>query len=128
MKTARQQIPGPVTRLSLAVVALVTAAALSALAIGAGQRASAAGATSSGSAKVRMEHLKFKPAAISVARGTRVVFSNASKVTHNATLKGSFATGNIKPGKAVAVKFTAGGTYRYHCTIHPEMRGKIVVG
>jgi plastocyanin len=128
MKTARQQIPRPTTRFFLAIAAVSAAAALLALTIGAGQRASAAGATASGSATVRIEGFKFKPGAISVSRGTRVVFANGSKVTHNATLKGSFATGNIKAGKAVAVKFTAGGTYRYHCTIHPEMRGRIVVG
>ena len=109
-----------------AAIALSAAALLASMLVGA--RADAAGASASGSATVTMKNFKFKPGTLSVAKGTRVVFANNSGVTHNATMSGSFSTGNIKPGKAVAVKFSAKGTYRYHCTIHPEMRGKIVVG
>ena len=53
---------------------------------------------------------------------------NLDKVKHTATKGGSFTTGKIKPGKAVAVRFGSKGTYRYHCTIHEDMFGKIVVG
>jgi plastocyanin len=109
-----------------AAIALCGAALLAALLIG--ERADAAGATASKSATVRMQNFQFKPGSLSVSKGTRVIFANTSGVPHNATLAGSFATGKIKPGKAVAVKFTAKGTYRYRCTIHPDMRGKITVG
>ena len=109
-----------------AAIALCGAAILASLLIG--DRADAAGATASRSATVRMQNFEFKPGSLSVAKGARVIFSNTSGVPHNATLTGSFATGKIKPGKAVAVKFTAKGTYRYRCTIHPDMRGKIIVG
>jgi plastocyanin len=85
-------------------------------------------ATASRSATVTIAHFKYSPTPLHVAKGTTVVFSNTSKVKHTATRKGSFDTGKIKPGRAVSVRFTAPGTYAYHCTIHPEMHGKIVVG
>ena len=71
---------------------------------------------------------KYKPATIVIDSGDRVVWSNLDAVKHTATRGGSFTTGKIKPGKAVAVKFGSKGTYRYICTIHPdEMSGKVVV-
>ena len=73
-------------------------------------------------------HFKFSPTPLHVGKGTTVVFSNTSKVKHTATRKGSFNTGKIAPGSSVSVRFTAPGTYAYHCTIHPEMHGKIIVG
>jgi plastocyanin len=76
-----------------------------------------------------MEHFKFVPHTIHIAKATRVVFfNNSPHAKHTATKKGSFDTGTIKPGLSAAVKFTAPGTYAYRCTIHPEMRGTIIVG
>ncbi len=118
-------------RATAAILALAAAtAALLLLTYGGGERASAsaAGASASGSKTVSINHFAYTPKTLSVATGTRVVFSNASKVKHTATLQGSFDTGKIAPGAAVAVRFTARGTYAYHCTIHPEMHGKIIVG
>jgi plastocyanin len=85
-------------------------------------------ATASKSVTVTIKDFKFKPGTISIGKGDRVVWVNRDSVKHDATRGGSFSTGKIKPGKAVAVKFGAKGTYRYHCTIHPFMTGKIVVG
>ncbi len=116
-------------RLALAGTLLV-AAALLLLAATAGSQASASDASASGSSTVTIKNFKFGPGTLRVAPGTRVVFSNAEsgKTKHTATRKGSFDTGKIKPGQAVAIRFTAPGTYAYHCTIHPEMHGKIIVG
>jgi plastocyanin len=52
---------------------------------------------------------------------------NRDSVKHTATKGGSFTTGKIKPGHAVAIRFGSKGTYRYQCTLHPDMHGKIVV-
>lgn len=106
--------------------------AIAALALVAFVRADAAAAgttaTASGTAHVKIAHFAFSPTPLRVSKGTTVVFSNNSSVTHTATEKGSFDTGKIKPGKSVSIRFSAKGTYSYRCTIHPEMRGKIIVG
>lgn len=112
-----------------AIVAAGAALAMLLLTIGRGAPASAAPtATASKSVSVSIKGFKYKPATVSIRAGDRVVWTNFDSVAHTATRGGSFTTGKIKPGRAVAVKFGARGTYRYHCTLHPEMTGKIVVG
>jgi plastocyanin len=112
-----------------AIVAAGAALALLLLTTGSGAPASAAPtATASRSVTVNIKDLKYKPPTIDINPGDRVVWVNLDKVKHTATKGGSFTTGKIKPGNAVAVRFSSKGTYRYHCTLHEEMFGKIVVG
>jgi len=93
-----------------------------------GATASAGGAAQASKAPtVVINHFAFHPPTLTVAKGTKVTFSNTSAVTHTATRNGSFDTGRIKPGTAVAVRFKQKGTFAYHCEIHPLMHGKIVV-
>jgi plastocyanin len=77
---------------------------------------------------VDISHFEFHPPTLSVAKGTKVVFSNSSGTAHTATDKGVFDSGQIKPGESFSVRFEQKGTFRYHCEIHPFMHGKIVVG
>lgn len=109
-----------------ACLALVLAVALLA-----GQAAPAAqpGPARASKAKtVDISHFEFHPPALSVAKGTKVVFSNSSATAHTATDKGAFDSGRIKPGGSFAVRFAQKGTFRYHCEIHPFMHGKVIVG
>jgi plastocyanin len=39
----------------------------------------------------------------------------------------SFSSGNITPGRAFDHTFVTAGTYAYHCSIHPTMKGTITV-
>jgi plastocyanin len=97
--------------------------------IGLRGQAAAADATAHASAapKVTINHFAFHPPTLRVAKGSSVVFSNTSKVTHTATREGSFDSGRIKPGESVSIRFKQKGTFAYHCLIHPFMHGKIVV-
>jgi plastocyanin len=76
---------------------------------------------------VEVSNFKFSPGTLTVAKGSRVVFSNTSRTAHTATDKGIFDTGRIKAGKTAAVRFERRGTFRYHCKIHPSMTGRVVV-
>ncbi len=107
----------------------IAAAALLVPAAGAGAPALAdSGATASKSVTVTIRDFSFHPPTVRVSKGDRVVWANLDDVKHTATRRGSFSTGKIKPGKAIAVTFRAKGTYRYHCAIHSDMTGKVVVG
>lgn len=89
---------------------------------------STAGASKAKKAKaVRIQGFAYRAATTRVTRGTRVTFSNKDGVPHTATGSG-FNTGRIGPGGAKSVTFKRKGTFRYHCTIHPDMRGKVIVG
>ncbi len=84
-------------------------------------------AQASGARTVNINHFKFHPPTLEVAKGTKVVFSNSADIAHTATDRGVFNSGHIKPGESFSVRFEQKGTFRYHCEIHPFMHGKIVV-
>lgn len=72
----------------------------------------------------------FEPTMLSVTVGTKVVWTNASDAPHTvASDTGSIlASSTISPsGGTFSFTFTQAGTYTYHCTIHPYMKGTIVV-
>ena len=115
-------------RLALATVAAIAIASLAGLRAAAGQSATDPAATASRAASERIANFSFRPTPLTVGAGTRVVFSNDDGTAHTATQNGGgFDTGRIKPGKAAAVTFKRPGTYLFHCSIHPFMKGKIVV-
>ena len=89
--------------------------------------AAGADATASAAKTVQIKGFAFKPGTLTVSRGTRVTFANASNVAHTATKGGSFDTTRIAPGKSATVRFNQRGTFAYHCKIHSFMKGKVVV-
>jgi plastocyanin len=71
----------------------------------------------------------FNPAQLNVAPGTTVTFVNNDTVPHTATAdNGVFDTGVLQPGQSLDVFFDGSGTVTYHCELHPDMQGSIVVG
>ncbi len=108
---------------------ILTGVALLVLAVAAGAPAAAEDPASTSQAQtVEIVNFAFRPATVEIGKGQRVVFANTASVAHTATRGGAFDTKRIKPGRSVGVRFKQKGTFRYHCKIHPEMRGKVVVG
>jgi plastocyanin len=71
----------------------------------------------------------FNPAQLNVAPGTTVRFVNNDTVPHTATAdNGAFDTGELQPGYSMDVFLDGEGTVPYHCELHPELKGSIVVG
>jgi plastocyanin len=110
------------------IVAFLALALTAALLASQAAPAQSGPAQASGAKTVDINHFKFHPQTLEVAKGTKVVFSNSSGTAHTATDNGAFDSGHIKPGESFAVRFEQKGTFRYHCEIHPFMHGKIVVG
>ena len=77
--------------------------------------------------KVDIRNFAYHPSLLRVERGARVTFENHDGAKHDATLKGSFNTGLLRPGDAATVRFAHRGAFPYICSLHPGMRGKIVV-
>jgi len=74
---------------------------------------------------------RFAPASISVAAGTSVTWTNYDHFTHSVQfLNGGLPTEPLvmDPGQGATFAFTAPGTYRYQCHLHPQnMTGSVTV-
>jgi plastocyanin len=78
---------------------------------------------------VEMRNNAFNPPQLNVAPGTTVTFVNNDNVPHTATAdNGLFDSGELAPGSSFPVVLDGAGTVTYHCELHPEMQGSIVVG
>jgi plastocyanin len=75
---------------------------------------------------VEAKNLKFLPPAIEVKPGTEVTWRFADgAVPHNVKGDG-FASGNQERG-TFSHRFAKAGEYRYRCTLHAGMEGRVVV-
>jgi plastocyanin len=70
----------------------------------------------------------FDPATLTVGKNVSVTFTNYDGVTHTAVGDdGSWNTGSIASEGSKSLTFATAGTYPYHCSVHPTMKGTIVV-
>jgi plastocyanin len=78
---------------------------------------------------VLIKNFHFKPAHITIKRGTKVRWINKDPHPHTATANNgrSFDSGHLDPGERYTHTFKSVGTKKYHCEIHPFMRGRVVV-
>lgn len=77
--------------------------------------------------------LFFAPQTVTISVGTTVTWTNRTSISHTVTSDDgkSFDSGMANPitaGMTFSFKFTKPGTYKYHCSLHPEMMvGTIIV-
>ena len=76
-----------------------------------------------------IQNFSFKPANITVKRGTKVRWINKDSTAHTATANNgrSFNSGLLKKGQRYTHTFKSVGKKKYHCEPHPHMRGTVVV-
>ena len=78
--------------------------------------------------EVHIRAFQFVPAADTVQAGDTVVWTNDDIVPHSATdLAKSFDSAAIESGGAWRWVARSPGTIAYECTLHPTMRGTLVV-
>ena len=76
--------------------------------------------------KVSMRNMQFSPKTLRVKKGTVVEWKNDDLVPHTAT-SSSFDSGVLGRGQSWQHTFTAAGRFQYTCTLHPLMKGTIIV-
>jgi len=107
-------------------VRLIAIAAITATAAIGGQVA----ASQATGKTVKLRNIAFSPASLSVSRGTTVTFTWLDdRTAHNVVSKGAkrFRSIGTRETGSQSRKFTKAGTYRYVCTLHPGMSGRITV-
>ena len=80
---------------------------------------------------IDIKNMMFTPSQITVAKGGTVTWTNNDSVAHTVvddlSNVGVPSSNDIQPGSIYSFKFTKTGSFQYHCSIHPSMRGTIVV-
>ena len=78
---------------------------------------------------VSIKNFSFKPAHITIKRGTRVRWINRDSTAHTATANNGrlFDSGRLGPGQRFSHTFKRTGKKAYHCEIHPSMKGTVTV-
>lgn len=77
---------------------------------------------------VAIENYAYSPSPITVTVGQTVRFTNKDDVAHTVTdQNGAFDSGMLDKDKSWSFKFEKAGTYTYYCTVHPSMKGSVVV-
>ena len=101
---------------------------LAVLVVSAVAAAPAAGARTT---TVVIKNIDFSRHTVRIQRGESVRWRFAdTSVSHNVTSRGRphFRSSKSMLTGTYTVRFTRPGTYRYVCTIHPNMKGRVIVG
>ena len=79
-------------------------------------------------AAVTIVDFAFQPASLEVQAGTPVTWTNSGAAAHTVTAdNGALDSGQLASGATFSQTFDTAGTFTYHCEIHPQMTGTIVV-
>ncbi|SDT78557.1 Plastocyanin [Streptomyces sp. TLI_053] len=93
---------------------------------------SSASSAPAGAAAVTIKDFTFGPATLTVAPGTSITVTNQDSAGHTLTAiapnAGAFDTGLLEQGRSATITApTTPGSYPFHCDVHPNMTGTLVV-
>jgi plastocyanin len=81
---------------------------------------------------VILKNTSFQPQQITISTGGELTWMNQDSVNHtivgdNTGPGDDFQSGVLQPGEEFSFIFDQPGTYPYHCSIHPNMKGTVIV-
>ena len=75
-----------------------------------------------------IDNFRFAPTSIDVGAGGELTWTNKQNVEHTVVSDdGKFRSGVLGVNDTFSTKLATPGTYPYHCSIHPFMKGTVVV-
>lgn len=78
--------------------------------------------------QVTISNFSFNPQSITVSPGTVVTWTNQDSTNHTVTSNDNkFNSDQLKSGDSFNFTFNDTGTFSYHCSIHTNMTGQVVV-
>jgi plastocyanin len=80
------------------------------------------------SAEIAIQGFAFDRASVTVKVGAAITWTNQDSADHTITSdKGDWDSGKIAQGGKYSHTFDQVGTFTYHCSVHPAMKGTVVV-
>jgi plastocyanin len=80
--------------------------------------------------EVEIEDMAFKPADITVKKGTTITWTNKDSTAHTVTETDGKKGPDSQPldnGQSYTFTYNETGVFSYHCSIHSEMTGSVTV-
>ncbi|MDO8528533.1 MAG: cupredoxin family copper-binding protein [Nanoarchaeota archaeon] len=79
---------------------------------------------------VKISNFAFSPSTLTINVGGKVVWTNMDSAPHTVVSDSGneISSSSLSNGGTYSHTFNTAGTYDYHCSIHPSMKGTIVVG
>jgi len=98
------------------------------LALLAGRQATFAAVPAAAPAEVKIDNFSFTPATLTVPVGTAVTWTNRDDIPHTVVSDDkSIKSKPLDTDEKFTFTFSKPGTYSYFCSIHPKMKGTVVV-
>src|SRR3989344_8568119 len=85
--------------------------------------------TNSNSNNIEIRDFMYSPKTLTISVGETVTWTNYDSMQHTVTSDSGDVLNSelLGQGKTYSMTFTEAGTYDYHCTPHPYMKGKIII-
>jgi plastocyanin len=78
--------------------------------------------------RITISEYAFSPAQLTITAGTKVTWTNLDQVPHSVVEKDKiFRSAALDTNDSYSFEFTQPGTYRYFCSLHPQMTGTVIV-
>ncbi|MFA4850426.1 MAG: cupredoxin family copper-binding protein [Methanoregula sp.] len=88
-------------------------------------------AATGGENTIAIKNFAFVPTPLTVKSGTTVTWTNQDSAPHTIVSDTgspvSIVSDSLSTGASFTFTFTQPGTYTYHCSIHPSMKGTVIV-
>jgi plastocyanin len=78
---------------------------------------------------VLINNFAFSPQTVTIKAGMYVIWANQDSAPHTviSDTGSEISSPSLSKGETYVHQFTEAGTYTYHCSVHPSMKGTIVV-
>jgi amicyanin len=91
-------------------------------------RVAASSPVATAATQVEINNFSFAPATVTVSAGTTVTWINRDEIVHNVVSSDkTIKSEALDTDDKFTFTFTKPGTYSYICTIHPRMKGTVIV-
>jgi plastocyanin len=82
----------------------------------------------SSAATVKIDNFSFTPSTLTVKAGTQITWTNGDDIPHTVVSDDqTFKSNVLDTDEEFTLTASKPGTYPYFCSIHPKMKGKLVV-
>jgi plastocyanin len=75
---------------------------------------------------ITIQNFAFSPSSLTLNQGDAVRWTNQDSAPHTVT-SDTFQSPNLTTNGSFSFTFKQAGTFSYHCSIHPSMKGTIIV-